>query len=106
MADDHKRIHRTRTATIWGAGYEGWEIYCSQCTYRARLLYYWGYPGSELEILDCGDLTVRHRNDHIQESDPWEEFELEASLDEENWLTPELRAQVKTILMRAWVEDY
>ena len=106
MADEQNRIHTTRTATIWGVGYEGWEIYCSECSYRARLIYYQGYPGSELEILDYGDLTVRHRNNHIQESDPWDEYALESSLEEENWLTPELRAQVEAILKRAWVEDY
>ncbi len=111
LKTDHPSVHHTEIKKIQNGDEGGWEFICHSCGYRAR--YTIDRAGTQrLEILFVGDSHARHTSKSIVEdrSERQEEREIlylqddsglpeEPLLEEEdNWLTPEIRAQVEAIM--------
>lgn len=102
MSTDYLFIHQTITSRINSDDREGWEFICEDCGYRACYTLDESSGTNNLQIIDFGNLNARHVSSEINgknlEATSLVPTPNETDLDEEYWLTPELRQQIEAIL--------
>jgi hypothetical protein len=95
-------VHYTRTKRVQAQNGSGWEFSCRQCSYRVRYIQLNEHDKRTLEIIDIGDPTARHTNNILKgfvASDLQDRVEQpDQIVDEDTWLTKELRQQIDIIL--------
>ncbi len=116
MSKEDLNMHNTITTLVLGEEGIGWEFTCENCGYHARYIVN-NHPGPyNLEILDPGDPNVRHKSDlpmmnASEESAIAEDASAPVSsgdtalkpeeiLDDESWLTPEIREKLEAIVKK------
>jgi hypothetical protein len=95
-------VHYTLTKRIDSHNGSGWEFSCEQCSYKVRYIQLPEHDRRTLEIIDIGDPSARHTNNVLKE---FVARDLQGGcddqvqiVDEEVWLTYELREQIDIIL--------
>ncbi|MGE5220972.1 MAG: hypothetical protein ACM3PY_00950 [Omnitrophica WOR_2 bacterium] len=116
MSKEDLGMHNTITTLVLGDEGIGWEFTCENCGYHARYIVNNHQTPHQLEILDPGNPNVQHKSDLPMMNDD-EANTLDAVnaapvssgdtaltheevLDDEKWLTPEIREKLEAIVKK------
>lgn len=95
MLNPNRTIHHTTVQQIDGAAGEGWEFHCNECNFRMRYYLLECSPETQLEVVSLGDANARHLSAAANLLSGRGEF-----IEEEDWLTPEIRQTIEAILKK------
>lgn len=95
MLNPNRTIHHTTVQQILGAAGEGWEFHCDECNFLMRYYLPECSQAAQLEVISMGDVNARHLSAAASLMSGRGE-----SIEEEAWLTPEIRQTIEAILKK------
>ncbi len=96
-------VHRTLTRSLSQSKAGGWEFFCPLCGYQAHYVANGRKDTYRLEIVQLGDPEARHTSGQNIAGAGF--HALDQEIEEEEWLTPELRFKLEEILRNAGLDD-